>query len=1007
MRLRERLRNFRPSVATGGAAIFPLVVLFGLNGMDEFDREAFNILLPDIRKSFGLSFQGILTLTSVAGIAILLLELPIAFYADRLRRTRMAAGGTAIFSFFSLLTGLATGVPMMAVARVGTGLGRATERPLHRALLADYYDIPARPAVYAFHGAANNVGQFIGPLAAGGLAYLLGWRAPFIIFAIPTFVFVVLALRLKDPVRGAHERRVMGVSEETAQTEEAPPSFSESWRIAWQVKTLRRLWIALPIISIPTVATRPLLNLFYEQELHLNTAQRGVLAAINEPFQLVGLFIGIPIAAKLIRRDPGLISNFIAVILSVGTVLQMLMVFARSVPIAVVNGIVTAAALACLAPVLATTFSLLIPPRIRSFGFSVGGLFALPALFFAPIVGRIADSYSLRTALLLFLPMQFIGVFMISSSGRFAAADIHRVRTATVAMSEVRAARRRGEVKLLLVKDLDVSYDQVQVLFGVDFEIDEGEIVALLGTNGAGKSTLLKAISGLVEAGAGAVVFDGQDVTYAPPNEVARRGISQVPGGRGIFPSLTVAENLKIAGWMFRRDPDHVRSATAKVLEYFPALRERIEQQAGNLSGGEQQMLTLAMAFIAKPKLLMIDELSLGLAPVIVDQLLTIVRAIRDQGTTIILVEQSVNVALTLAQTAYFMEKGEIRFHGPTRELLERPDILRSVFLEGAGSLTSADASGNGSPSRQLARARPRAELAVAADQPPALEVRGLSKSFGGVNAVTDVDISLRSGEILGVIGPNGAGKTTIFDLVSGFLTADAGRILYLGEDVTTYPAELRARRGLGRSFQDAKLFPALTVRDTIALALARTVKVKDPIASALNLPAVADSERQITARVDELIELMGLEAFRDKFVSELSTGSRRIVDLACVLAHDPKVLLFDEPSSGIAQRETEELGPLLLRIREVTGSSLLVIEHDMPLVTSISDEMIALDLGRVVTRGAPQEVINHPTVVASYLGTSEETIARSGSIAPAKKPTRRKQLASDRGVRGGGASPS
>src|SRR5207253_6484659 len=141
----------------------------------------------------------------------------------------------------------------------------------------------------------------------------------------------------------------------------------------------------------------------------------------------------------------------------------------------------------------------------------------------------------------------------------------------------------------------------------------------------------------------------------------------------------------------------------------------------------------------------------------------------------------------------------------------------------------------------------------------------------------------------------------------------------------------------------------------------------------------VRRSEKRVRTRVDELIELMGLDAFRDKFVSELSTGSRRIVDLACIMAHEPLVLLLDEPSSGIAQRETEALGPLLRRIREATGASLLLIEHDMPLVTSVADEIIALDLGRVVVRGSPRDVVTHPAVIESYLGTSEVAIARSG----------------------------
>jgi len=213
-----------------------------------------------------------------------------------------------------------------------------------------------------------------------------------------------------------------------------------------------------------------------------------------------------------------------------------------------------------------------------------------------------------------------------------------------------------------------------------------------------------------------------------------------------------------------------------------------------------------------------------------------------------------------------------------------------------------------------------------------------------------------------------------------GFQPSDGGNVILDGVDISSLGPDARARRGVGRSFQDGRLFPALTVSETIAVALERSVEVRDPVLAALNLPAVADSEEKVSARVEELIELMKLGAFRDKFVRELSTGSRRIVDLACVVAHGPKVLLLDEPSSGIAQREAEALGPLLLRIRDLTGASLLVIEHDVPLLTSISDRMVALDLGEVIATGRPDEVVKDTRVVASYLGETEDVIARSGT---------------------------
>ncbi|MGH9115507.1 MAG: ABC transporter ATP-binding protein, partial [Acidimicrobiales bacterium] len=338
------------------------------------------------------------------------------------------------------------------------------------------------------------------------------------------------------------------------------------------------------------------------------------------------------------------------------------------------------------------------------------------------------------------------------------------------------------------------------------------------------------------------------------------------------------------------------------------------------------------------------------------------------------------------AERAYFMETGEVRFSGPTADLLERGDILRSVFLRGAGAAGSA--SGDGEAATAVANVPGPATSTpaqVRSDAPPGtprtvLEVKGLTKRFGGITAVHDVSLALSERQIIGLIGPNGAGKTTIFDLLSGLLTPDAGTISLLGTDVTRWGPHRRAAHGLGRSFQDARIFPPLTVAENVAIGLERHIPDRDHLASLLALPAVQESEADVAFTVEELIELMNLGAFRDKFVSELSTGSRRIVDLAMAIAHDPAVLILDEPSSGIAQRETEALGPLLERIQGETCCSMLVIEHDMPLITAISDRLIALDLGRVVTEGSAADVVAHPEVVSSYLGGDLKVIERSGT---------------------------
>ncbi|MBV9254704.1 MAG: ATP-binding cassette domain-containing protein, partial [Actinobacteria bacterium] len=253
-----------------------------------------------------------------------------------------------------------------------------------------------------------------------------------------------------------------------------------------------------------------------------------------------------------------------------------------------------------------------------------------------------------------------------------------------------------------------------------------------------------------------------------------------------------------------------------------------------------------------------------------------------------------------------------------------------------------------------------------------------------------EVALDVPSGHILGVIGSNGAGKTTLFDIASGFLPPDSGRLFLHGRDVTELGAPGLAELGLGRSFQDARLFPSMTVAETLATALERHLEARDPFACMLHLGAVVETEREVAARVEELLELMNLGRYRDAFVSELSTGTRRIVELTCALAHAPSVLLLDEPSSGIAQKETEALGEVLLDVKERTGATLAVIEHDIPLISSIADELVCLHLGEVIATGPPAKVLADPMVVASYLGNDPTAVARSGRSKPKARPRAR-----------------
>jgi ABC-type branched-subunit amino acid transport system ATPase component/predicted MFS family arabinose efflux permease len=980
----------------GPVGIYPVLILLGISVVERFDQAAFGLLGPEIRDSFHLTNASYLAITTTGGLLPLFLSAHVGYFTDRTHRVRFGTIGALIWVVMSVFTGLAPVVLILFFARLGSGMGALVNTPVHQSLIADYYPPEAlAPTFSLLLVAGAAVGLTTGPVA-GAIGQWLGWRATFVLLALPTLVFVYLMSRLREPKRGESLGADFGAEER--------PSFNEGFRRVKAIRSLKRTWFSSFFFGSGVVAFASLSALYFKDVFHLGPAARGYYAAISGVTGLLGLGIGGVVSQRVMRRGrPELLPVINGVMVLQAASGMVLLALSPNVVLAVASTAFLTIGLAGFSPSYTIMVAIVAPPRLRGQAISYSLLFVtLGSIIIAPTIGAIGDSIGERNA------MVILGV-LVGASGlveitarKFVRRDVAEA-VKLVAASESKA--------MLSCHGLDVAYEGgVQVLFGVDFEVNEGEIIALLGTNGAGKSTLLRAVSGLMDPIGGAIFYNGRDITHADAVTKAALGIVQVPGGRGVFPGLTVAENLRLAGWMYRRDQAYLKEATARVLEYFPILKEYWELPAANLSGGQQQMLTLAQALLAKPKLLMIDELTLGLAPVVVEQLLQTVRRLAEDGTTIVLVEQSVNLALNVANTAYFMEKGEIRFTGPTAELLERPDVLRSVFLEGAG--TYSDEDGVEEKKGLPAQARkPRRVLST--DREAALSVRGLSKRFGGVAAVSDVDFDLWEGEILGVIGPNGAGKTTVFDLISGFTPSDAGKIVLHGLDVSEYGADVRARLGLGRSFQDARLFPALTVSDTIAVSLERKLEVRDPVAIALGVPEVVDAEKKTADRVEELIDLMGLHAFRDKFVSELSTGSRRIVDLACILAHEPSVILFDEPSSGIAQRETEALGPLLLRIREATNASLLVIEHDMPLITSISDEIVALDLGRVVTRGTAEEVKGDARVIASYLGSTAEVVNRSGArvVEPGadapevETPAPKKKRASTNGNRRKGVS--
>ena len=282
-----------------------------------------------------------------------------------------------------------------------------------------------------------------------------------------------------------------------------------------------------------------------------------------------------------------------------------------------------------------------------------------------------------------------------------------------------------------------------------------------------------------------------------------------------------------------------------------------------------------------------------------------------------------------------------------------------------------------------------------------ALDARNVAVRFGGLQALKGIDVQVAPEEVVGLIGGNGAGKTTFMDCVSGYVQPEGGAsIEAFGEQLVGLPPELRPFLDVGRSYQSARLFPGLTVTETLLVAVERH-EPTGVLAAMLGLASAQRAERAKLELVDQLIDACGLQTYAEKLVGELSTGTRRVVDLASIMAQRPRLLLLDEPTAGLAQRETEAFGPLIKRVQQQLGCAVLVIEHDIVLMGSLCDRLYALESGAVLASGPTADVLDDPRVIASYLGTDETAIRRSGTRAPHAQTTvrrrRRQPLQADR----------
>ncbi len=663
-------------------------VIAAINVVELLDNAAFNVLAPDIQDSLRINDAALGALGGATGILFVLGAIPMSTLSDRMPRKYLIAATMSLWSVAVFLTGFVVNAFQMFLARLGTGLAQSASLPVNGPLLMDTYPIEARAKVFAVSGAAQSFGTMVAPFAAGVIATVAGdengWRWSFLLIGVIAVPFALSALTIREPRRGRHEMQsVLGEVLE-AEEDELPISLSVAFERLRKIQSFYFFLIGMASLGFALFSAPLFLSLFFEEELGLDAFERGIVATITAIPALLAIAVSGRRADALFARSPAAAMMFVGALIAAFGSLLVVAVWMPNVwlvvPILAMSGALSRAAFTILPAVIST----IIPYRLRARGVTLIGVyvFLFGAFFGAILTGLLSDAYGTRTALtVIVVPASLLGGFLISLGARHIRADMAMVAEELLEERDERDRVREpgADIPVIQVRNLDFSYGKVQVLFDVAMDVRQGETLALLGTNGAGKSTLLRVISGLGVPERGVVRLNGRTITYADAELRVKVGIVQLIGGGATFPPLTVGENMESAAYLYPRREAEERIDRA--LAHFPMLRDRLSAPAGDLSGGQQQMLALAMTLVHEPEVLIIDELSLGLAPVVVQQVLEVVRRLKAEGMTMILVEQSLNVALSVADRAIFMEKGTIRFDGDAEELAARDDFARAVFL--------------------------------------------------------------------------------------------------------------------------------------------------------------------------------------------------------------------------------------------------------------------------------------------------------------------------------------
>ena len=682
--------SIRKGLAMGGGAT-TFVVLLLLASLDELQTAAITVLAPDMRDTFGVS-DGTITFIAASSSAFVVFgAIPMGWAADRMKRVPIIGWSSIFFTAMVFLSGLATNAFAFFWARFGVGIAKANTIPVHSSIMADTYPIGIRGRLGAIMGGSARLVAVLSPVLVGAVAVAAngpgevdGWRWAYYLFGIPVALLAIAAFFLKEPPRGQWEK-IDVLGESFVEEDPLPVSLDAAFSRLMQIRTIKTVVVGFSALGFGLFTVPVLESLYLEERWNLDPLDRGITITVGGLFAVLGLLYVGPKFDRLWREDPTRSLRMVGICIGVGTLFKPIQYAVPNVPLFITFGVpqtvLFIAAFAMVGPLMQS----IVPYRLRGSGTALITLY----IFFIGAAGGglisllFTDAWGPRTtALVLSVPTSILGGWILYRGARHIRHDLSlNVQELLDEQDEEKRRHESGEIPALQVNNLDFCYGPVQVLFDVGFELRKGETLALLGTNGAGKSTLLRVISGLGTPRRGVVRLGGRTITYTSPQLRAALGVHQLPGGKGVFPGMTVHQNLTMGAYIHRRDRDDVTGRIDRVLELFPDLAQRQGQGAASLSGGQRQMLALARVLLHDPEILLIDELSLGLAPTVVQDLLVIIERLQEQGQTIIIVEQSLNVALAVADRAIFLEKGQIRFEGPAQELLERDDLARAVFL--------------------------------------------------------------------------------------------------------------------------------------------------------------------------------------------------------------------------------------------------------------------------------------------------------------------------------------